>query len=167
MSLFTIIITIVTPQNSIGWKILREGKIPVNQYENNRPPRRGRNELLMPKEVREQKLLEIWHFSYSSLRNAARSISKERQIRQKSLALSKKLRWHPLQEVNRLIASFRYSLSSCRSCSSTSSAVNTTSITSLIDKTNTDKRLRCSSNTEQSFSSLLTAKEGTTNAIKI
>lgn len=63
---------------------LQEKSLSIDEYEQTRPPRRGRTHFLMPKDVRHEILTKDWDYSFKSLREAIVDVSKERESRLKS-----------------------------------------------------------------------------------
>lgn len=68
---------------SIDWDYCQEQNVSIDSYEANRPPRRKQYQLRMPKEIREDILLQ-WNFSLSSILLASRAVDEARSQRAKS-----------------------------------------------------------------------------------
>lgn len=68
---------------SIDWDYCQEQNVSIDSYEANRPPRRQQYQLRMPKEIREDILLQ-WNFSLSSILLASRAVDEARSQRAKS-----------------------------------------------------------------------------------
>lgn len=68
---------------SIDWDYCQEQNVSIDSYEANRPPRRQQYQLRMPKEIREDILLQ-WNFSLSSILLASRAVDEARSRRAKS-----------------------------------------------------------------------------------
>lgn len=69
---------------SIGWSVLSEISIPVDDYEKARPPRRERLQMQIPKDVREDMLMREWDMSYASIREGMLNAAKERENRRRT-----------------------------------------------------------------------------------
>ena len=69
---------------SIGWSVLSEISIPVDDYEKARPPRRERLQMQIPKDVREDMLMREWNMTYASIREGMLNASKERESRRRT-----------------------------------------------------------------------------------
>lgn len=68
----------------MGWSKLTERSLSIDEYEESRPPRRNRRQILIPKDVRHEMLTNEWAHSFTSLRIAIMDVEKERERRLKS-----------------------------------------------------------------------------------
>ena len=71
-------------RNSIGWSKLTERSLSIDEYEESRPPRRNRRQILIPQDVRHEMLTNEWSYSFKSLHSAIAEVRKERERRLKS-----------------------------------------------------------------------------------
>jgi hypothetical protein len=99
------------PPIGIGWKYdPKEIKIPVDEYESARPPRRVKEEFLMPAKVRRTMLLDEYAYPYAQLR---RTVSETDSVKAHRRRLARRPR--ALEKADELMESSKRHLRRLRS----------------------------------------------------
>lgn len=74
------------PPIELGWGYNKAFELPLEEWEENRGPRRSYAEMAMPKEVRQQMLIQEWGFDRKSINIAIREATKIKVSRQRTVA---------------------------------------------------------------------------------